>query len=232
MNKEERIYKDLMKNKIYEDDRIIALNKPAGLASQGGNKVDISLDKIINLESEKTGVKYLLTHRLDRDTSGLIIMAKNKKVAQFITELFAKRKIQKTYLAITVNKPRKLHGVINSPVEAKKNARNAHERKSIAALTEYEVVDFVGKELSLFKLHPQTGRKHQLRIHLADIGCPILGDGKYGGREAFKQNLSKKMHLHAYQIRIDKYYGKPLVLEAPIAEKFRATMNELGFCLN
>lgn len=220
-----------MKNKIFEDDRIIAINKPAGLASQGGNKVDVSLDEVINLETEKTGVKYLLTHRLDRDTSGLIILAKDKKVAKFITELFAKRKIQKTYLAITVNKPRKLRGVINSPVEAKKNARNFHEKKSIAALTDYEVVDFVGKELSLFKLYPQTGRKHQLRIHLADIGCPILGDGKYGGRGAFKQNLSKKMHLHAYQISIDKYYGKPLTLTAPIAEKFKATMNDLGLTL-
>ena len=231
MNKEEKIYSDLIANKVYEDKKILVINKPVGLASQGGQKVDISLDNVINFETELTGVKYLLTHRLDKDTSGLMILAKHKDVAKFITGLFEKREIHKNYLAITTGKPKKLKGIINSPVEAKKNSRNIDEKRSISAETRYEVIDFVGKELSFFSLFPITGRKHQLRIHLNDIGCPILGDGKYGGRQAFKENMSKKIHLHSYQISIDKYYGKPLSLKAPLPKNFQDTMDSVGLYL-
>ena len=116
---------------------------------------------------------------------------------------------------------------LSSPLLCGRTGAPLHGKQ--AALTEYELIDYVGKELSFMALYPITGRKHQLRIHLKNIHCPILGDGKYGGRDAFKNNLHNKMHLHAYGMEIENYLRKKLRLTADIPEKFKETMSTLGF---
>jgi 23S rRNA pseudouridine955/2504/2580 synthase len=208
-----KIKSELLKNKIYEDENILVLNKPANLAVQGGSKVQVSVDQLFD---------YRLTHRIDKDTSGILILAKNQKIAASLIEKFKFKKIWKTYLAIIVGRPKKLRGKISLPIY------NEHKGKQ-AALTEYEVIDYVSNELSFIALYPITGRKHQLRIHLKNINCPILGDGKYGGKEAFKNNLHNKIHLHAYKIEIDNYLGKKMTFTADIPYKFKESMDLLGF---
>ncbi len=212
-NNNYKLKSELLRNKIFEDENILVLNKPANLAVQGGSKVQISVDQLFD---------YRLTHRIDKDTSGILILAKNQKIAANLIEKFKYKKIWKTYLAIIIGRPKKLRGKISTPIY------NEHKGKQ-AALTEYEIIDYVGNELSFAALYPITGRKHQIRIHLKDLNCPILGDGKYGGKNAFKNNLHNKIHLHAYKLEIDNYLGKKKIFTAEMPDKFRESMNLLGF---
>ncbi len=220
----------LLKDKIYEDQKILVLNKPTGLAVQGGVKIKKSVDQILNFGEAE--LKYRLTHRIDKDTSGLLLIAKSEQAAKYATKLFNERALKKTYLTIVVGKPRKKSGIIDLAVSAKKTAKFKHEQKTQNARSSYEIIDHVGNELSFLAVEPHTGRKHQIRIHLAAIGCPILGDGKYGGRQAFKSGLSNKIHLHAYQLILPNYFGKkPLKLEAAPPKAFQDTMTELGLMI-
>ena len=235
-NQEVQIYNQLIKSIIYEDKHILVINKPTNLAVQGGNKVKYSIDKIINLHNAEDNIKYRLTHRLDKDSSGILILAKTEKSAKKITELFAKRKIIKSYLTIVTNIPKKRQGEITYPI-IKKRHHNGKEIMQISkinkeakeALTYYKIIDNLGKKTAFLLVKPLTGRKHQIRIHLSAIGTPILGDGKYGGKAAFINNLSNKIHLHAYHIEIDNYFGKKLSLTAPLSGYFKETCNFLGF---
>ena len=236
MKVERQIKQNLLKNTIYEDKHILVINKPINLAVQGGNKVKYSMDNIINIDSEIT---YRLTHRLDKDTSGLLILAKSEKSAKKITKLFKDKKINKTYIALVTGVPPKKHGVINLSI-AKKKQKNGKEMMQIvrnepklqSAITEYEVIDRAAKKLSLLMIKPITGKKHQIRIHLTSLDTPILGDGKYGGKSAFIDNLSNKIHLHAYKINIENYYGKTLDITAPMPDHMKETCDLFGFIVD
>jgi len=219
-NKLEQYKSELFENKAFEDKNLLVLNKPTNLAVQGGSKITISLDKILNFNSE---IKYRLLHRIDKDTSGLILLAKNEKYAKIISNNFKNRQIEKTYLTIVVGKPPKRFGSINIPIKTENSVAQRAE-------TKYEIIDNLANELAFIAAYPVTGRKHQIRIHLNKIDCPILGDGKYGGKRAFKNNLSNKIHLHNYRMTIPNYYGKkPLNLKAKLPKLFRSTMDDLGF---
>ena len=229
------IYKDLMANIIYQDKHIIILNKPINLAVQGGNKVKYSVDDILNKDQAKGKKLYRLTHRLDKDTSGILILAKTEKAAQKITKLFANKKIYKTYLALVVGCLEQKTGIIDFPIIKKKLASGKEvmtiaktQHTAQAALTKYHVIEQLGNQLSLLKLEPETGRKHQIRIHLSAMETPILGDGKYGGKKAFMNNLSNKIHLHAEKIYIENYFGKPLSISAPLPAHMKETLGYLG----
>lgn len=232
---EQKLYKQLIDNIIYQDKHITILNKPINFPVQGGNKVKYSIDKIINLHKEH----YRLTHRLDKDTSGILILAKSEKSAQKITKLFQNKKIYKTYLALVVGKPEHKSDVINYPI-VKKKMPNGKEIMQIgkkdknlkSAMTKYKVIDQLGNKLSLLEVEPLTGRKHQIRIHLTTIGTPILGDGKYGGKRAFISNFSNKIHLHSYKIFIENYFGKPLSIKAPIPPHIQNSFDLLGIDFN
>lgn len=224
----------LKKNILFEDKNLLIFNKPHNLAVQGGNKVTISVDDLLKFFSFNNE-KPRLTHRIDKDTSGILITAKNSKTATLITKLFQKSKINKTYFTIVVGKPKKQHGVINTPL-AKKTFKNGKEYVSTErsqdtkpAKTLYKIIDHLANELSFLAVTPITGRKHQIRVHLSSINLPILGDGKYGGKKAFKANLSNKIHLHAYQIIIPNYNGKDLKITAPLPPHIQKTFNDLGF---
>lgn len=180
-NLRNKLFSQLKKMIIFENDDLFAINKPAGLAVQLGTKISVCVETLIKSYPEK---KCHLVHRLDKETSGTLLVAKNLSAAKKLSELFRENKIKKTYVAIVDGKISK-SGLINSPID------------SADAITKYMPLKQIGK-YTLLKLQPSTGRKHQLRIHCArDLNAPILGDQKYN------KNVShKKMFLHAYKIQI------------------------------
>ncbi|HCR86050.1 MAG TPA: hypothetical protein DIV86_05165 [Alphaproteobacteria bacterium] len=208
---------------IYEDENIIAIDKEQGIATQGGNKVKVSIDGILQKIAKHSGKQYFIVHRLDKDTSGVLLIAKNRQTAQKLGVKFKNRKIEKTYLAIVVGKVLPMEGsidvkigkVVNGDIE-KMVIDEADGKK---AITDYKVLEHFGKTASLVEIYPQTGRKHQIRVHFAAIEHPILGDGKYGGTKAFIEGLGKTMHLHSYRVgKCEKII--PKTIEAPIPERF------------
>jgi 23S rRNA pseudouridine955/2504/2580 synthase len=172
-------------------------------------------------------------HRLDRDTSGVFVVARNHVVARKLSEAFSGRETDKIYLALVMGVPRVKKGEINLPLakgdeEGRGREKMAVSNKGKSALTRYRVLDNVAREMSLVELMPLTGRTHQLRVHMASIGHPILGDGKYGGQQAFSEMVpdAKKLHLHAF--RLDLSLKGKKMLEAPLPEHMADTMNTLG----
>jgi len=198
---------DFLANVIFEDENLIALNKPSGLATQGGSNIEISVDDFI---SEK---KWQLVHRLDKDTSGILLVAKTSKAAEFLTDAFRNKTIAKTYLALVNGVPKKSEGVINIPLRKKVLGKNEKMRPDFEegkeAITEFRVLEEFGNH-ALLELRPLTGRTHQLRVHCKEIGHPILNDIKYGGKEVARKDICKRLCLHAYGIKIADYFGKEL----------------------
>ena len=190
---------------IYKDDNIIALNKPAGIAVQGGSHMTIHIDGLCRYLHRDTQQKPRLIHRLDKDTSGVLLLARNKQMATQLGRAFKADKPRKIYWAIVVGEPQIPTGTIKAPILKKR--RGSAEKMTVDpdgkhAVTEYEVLHRMGGVLSLLALYPRTGRTHQLRVHMALLNTPILGDGKYGGKNAFVSDEPhmKKMHLHARSI--------------------------------
>lgn len=207
---------------LWEDEEILVLNKPAGLASQGGSKTTRHLDGLLNAYGKKNGVVYRLVHRLDRDTSGVFLVAKTLRSATFLGEAFRASKIQKTYWALVVGQAKPAQGIINAPLlkggEGNKEKVAVNEAGK-TAITKYRTLKGLsnrGKvEFTWLELTPETGRTHQLRVHMAYIGFPILGDGKYGGKVATEH--SRQLHLHARSITIpDIHTGSPMTFNAPL----------------
>lgn len=209
---------------IYEDENIIAIDKEQGIATQGGNKVKVSIDGILQQIAKHSGKQYSIVHRLDKDTSGVLLIAKSREVAQKLGLLFKNREIEKTYIAIVVGKVLPMQGTIDRKIG--KEVNGSIEKMIIdevngkKAITHYNVLEHFGKTASLVEISPETGRKHQIRVHFASIGHPVLGDGKYGGTKAFVEGLGKNMHLHSYRIdKCDKII--PKIIEAPVPNRFR-----------
>lgn len=189
---------------IYEDEELIAINKPAGVPVQGGNKVKNHIDSI--LEYLRPEGELRIVHRIDKDTSGILLIAKSRQAAQWLTQGFKEKLFTKIYHAIVVGRPASKQGVIKATLE-KRPGRLGEKMEVVAdnpddmAITYYSVLDSK-KGFTLLELKPVTGRTHQLRVHCMHIDCPILGDGKYGGKAAhpFEQRL--QMHLNASAITI------------------------------
>ncbi len=197
--------KDLKKYILFEDDHIIALNKPCGLACQGGTKIAVSLDDILKCIDPE----IRLVHRLDKKTSGLLVVAKNLKVAQKLTGYFKTHDIHKTYIAIVHGKPRPAKGVIDSPIMIGREEKSAH--------TSYSMMSS-NHTYSRVRLNPSTGRQHQLRVHMASLGCPIVGDDAYG-----EAKNSAKLMLHSFSMQLPPLgegENEPLMLSCPIPSYF------------
>jgi 23S rRNA pseudouridine955/2504/2580 synthase len=222
------------KHLIYADSNLVVINKPEGLSTQGGSKVKISVDDYLQyaprtLHNVKTG-ELRLTHRLDKDTSGILLIAQSENAARVLTEMFKKKTIYKTYLALCVNLPENKAGSISAPILAKaggKVEKSVVDEEGKPAITDYEVIDNVSTTASLLRLEPKTGRTHQIRVHMNHIGCPVLSDGKYGGADCFIKGTSNKMHLHAHQIEFTAF-GKKYNFSAPIPTHFKESMDFLG----
>ena len=222
---------------IYDDGQIIALNKPSGLATQGGTNMKQHVDRLLEGLSDKQGVKPRLVHRLDKDTSGILLLARSAEMARALGAAFKSKEIEKTYLGVTMSVPEMMEGEIKAPL-LKASAGKDKDRVMVSedgkrAYTEYKVLDRAGKKACLMAYHPLTGRTHQIRVHSAYMGCPLIGDFKYGyDPEDFKtMNLNKRLHLHAYRLRLPyPNAGKKILdLTAPLPDDFQSNMRALGF---
>ncbi|MCX7629752.1 MAG: RluA family pseudouridine synthase [Geminicoccaceae bacterium] len=218
---------------IYEDDRILAFNKPPGLAVQGGPKTTRHLDGLLEAFAER-GEKPRLVHRLDRDTSGVVVVARTAEVARELGFAFQQRRIRKLYWAILVKGPERNEGEIELPLE-KRGAKGREKVEPVEeeeegrwAKTAFKVLARAGKVAAWVALLPYTGRTHQLRAHCAAIGAPILGDGKYGGERARLEGAPDGLMLHAREIEIPRPKGRPLRITAEPPEAFRAALAWLG----
>jgi 23S rRNA pseudouridine955/2504/2580 synthase len=229
---------------IKETPSAIVLNKPPGLATQGGSKthrhVDGLLDAFVKDEESPTGpVRPRLVHRLDKDTSGVLLIARTPGSASAYSKRFAGRSARKVYWALVVGVPEVFEGTIDAPLAKQPGTggekMHVDEEDGQSAKTRYRVVERAGHSAAWVELEPLTGRTHQLRVHMAAIGHPIVGDGKYGGQDAFLTgSVSRKMHLHARRLVIAQpaIKGKPspkLDVTAELPEHFAQSMEHLGF---
>lgn len=217
---------------IYQDDHVIAINKPAGLAVQGGSKLTDHLDgRLAALQFDKPEPPKLV-HRLDKDTSGIVLLGRSAAAASKLTKAFAQKRCEKRYWAIIVGVPDMYEGEIDGAIIKSKTAveKMIVDPEGKRAITAYRVIEAMAKKLAWVELMPITGRTHQLRVHMAELGNPILGDGKYGGKEAFISgvNLPKKLHLHARALVLPDWYGKTLRIEAPLPPHMQQSFRELG----
>jgi 23S rRNA pseudouridine955/2504/2580 synthase len=220
---------------LYEDEEVLALNKPSGLAVQGGTKTTRHIDRLLSAFGEGLE-RPRLVHRLDRDTSGVLLLGKTPAAAARLSGAFAKRRAEKTYWALVAGAPKPVQGTIDLPliklgVGDRELVRPARPGQAGAdpAETDYVTLGRAGSRVAWLALRPYTGRTHQLRAHLQAIGHPILGDPKYGSPEAAVLSGSLKLQLHARRIRLPHPSQGTLVLEAPLSAEMRAGFAHFGF---
>ncbi|MEM9839884.1 MAG: RluA family pseudouridine synthase [Pseudomonadota bacterium] len=215
---------------VYEDNAMLVLNKPFGLAVQGGAKTSEHIDGWLTSAYGEDRPK--LVHRLDKDTGGLLVTAKTRKAAQALTAAFRERTVFKEYWALVRGVPQPLEGRIDQKLEKSGPAGREKSRPSEQgqiAITDYQVLDMAAQKASFVALRPITGRTHQLRAHMALIGTPIVGDGKYGGNEAKLEGLAPRMHLFCRRLTIPLPGRRPLVLEASLTGHMAETWKLFSF---
>lgn len=218
---------------LTQDRAAIVLNKPPGLATQGGSGMKQHVDGLLDAYASD-GPRPRLVHRLDKDTSGVLLIARTPGSAAYFSKRFSGRSAQKVYWALVMGVPSINDGMIELPLAKQPGTggekMHVDEENGQPSRTRYRVLDRAGNRAAWVELHPLTGRTHQLRVHMAAIGHPIVGDGKYGGQEAFLSGtISRKMHLHARRLIIDHPDGAPLDVTAPLPEHFANSMESLGF---
>ena len=210
------------------------LNKPPGLATQGGTKTVQHLDRLLDGLADEGGQRPKLVHRLDKDTSGVLLVARSARAAAHFTKAFAGRTARKVYWALIVGVPSAEQGLIDAPLAKQPGTggekMHVDEENGLAARTRYRLIERAGNRAAWVELQPLTGRTHQLRAHMAAIGHPIVGDAKYGGAEAFLTGgISRKLHLHARRLKIGGLDGKPIDFTAELPSHFAETLATLGF---
>jgi tRNA pseudouridine32 synthase/23S rRNA pseudouridine746 synthase len=227
---------------IHEDAAILALNKPSGLSSQGGRGQHRTLDDLLLAFARSNGKRPDLIHRLDRDTSGVILAAKTKPAASFLGKAMMARRIRKTYLALIAAPPHVREGVIDAPLRRVEAGREAYMRvcdaahpDAEAALSRYRTLA-VGQGAALIELRPETGRMHQLRVHLAHLGRPILGDVRYGGALTMAGSGAgtpvPRLMLHALALEFPHPEGGTRRIEAQPPEDFALVASAAGLALS
>ena len=228
--------KELRARVLYEDKEIIVINKPAGLAVQGGSKTTRHIDGMLDVLADEKGERPRLVHRLDKDTSGVLVLARTVSAADRLGKAFRSRQVTKLYWALVVGEPERDQGRIDLAMTKKAGARGERMEEDgdgQKAITEFAIIDRIGRQAAWLALRPLTGRTHQLRVHCAAIGTPILGDGKYGGAGAFLSGVpAKDVHLHARAIEIPKRGGGTISVIAPLPDHMRATWRLFGFNAN
>lgn len=219
---------------IHKDDAALVLNKPPGLATQGGTKTDEHVDRLLDALWYEVDGRPKLVHRLDKDTSGALLVGRTVRAAGHFAKAFSSRSARKVYWAIVIGHPNIEDGMIELPIAKQPGTggekMHVDEKEGSPARTRYRVIDRAGNNASWVELQPFTGRTHQLRVHMAAIGHPIVGDGKYGGRDSFLTGtISRKMHLHARRIRVDHPDGGQIDVRADLPQHFAETLAALGF---
>lgn len=218
---------------LYRDDNMIILDKPAGLAVQGGTGTAHHLDGMLDVLAAG-GERPRLVHRLDKDTSGVLVLARTAASAAALGQTFRGRAIRKLYWALVVGEPPAAEGEIRAPLGKAGSAGSERvgvdAETGVPAVTRYRVLERIGRRAAWLELEPETGRTHQLRVHCQVLGTPILGDGKYGGRAAFlsEGGIGRRLHLHARAIAVSMP-GKPAItVAAPLPAHMRETWAFLG----
>ena len=220
---------------IHEDADVLALNKPAGLSSQGGRIQAHTLDDLLHAFAKSSGRRPVLVHRLDRDTSGVILAARSKPAAGFLGKALAARKFRKTYVAIVApGPPEPRAGSIEAALRREEIGRESYMRVSApdhpdaeTALTRYRTLR-EGQGAALVELEPHTGRMHQLRAHLAHIGRPIAGDARYGGALVLGGRPVPRLMLHAARLSFPHPAGGTATIEAPLPCDLETTLKTAG----
>jgi tRNA pseudouridine32 synthase/23S rRNA pseudouridine746 synthase len=219
---------------IHEDEHILALAKPSGLSSQGGRGQVHTLDELLFAFARSNGNRPRLIHRLDRDTSGVILTAKTKPAAAFLGKAMMGRRFEKTYQAVVApGAPEPPIGRIDTPLRRDEQGREAFMRvcapdhpDAETARTRYSTLA-AGDGAALLELKPETGRMHQLRVHLASIGRPIAGDARYGGVLVLAGQPVSRLMLHAAALRFPHPNGERMSLAAPPPADFQALADSL-----
>jgi 23S rRNA pseudouridine955/2504/2580 synthase len=219
---------------LYEDDDVVVLNKEPGIAVQGGTGQGRHIDGLLQgLKRPQDVGKPKLVHRLDKDTSGVLLLARTSKAARLLTAAFKTRETEKLYWALLNGVPKKRQGKIDKPMEKMPGSHG--EKMMISpegkrAITYYKVLETAAQQACWMAFQPRTGRTHQLRLHAAVLGNPIVGDGKYGGAEAYMTGLiSKDLHLHARSLTFPHPKGGDMTITAPMPPHMKESWDVLDF---
>jgi len=196
---------------IHEDSDLVIINKPAGLAVQLGSKTKLAIDVM----AKAYNPNLRLAHRIDKDTSGITILTKNIETSRYMLHLFQTKQIKKKYYAIVSGKLENIQGKISKPLSRNKETVTVDFENGKEAITNFKVVKHLSKNRTLIEAIPQTGRTHQIRVHLSSIGYPIIGDKKYGG---LKDN---HLNLHSAEISFVTRSRKTLSKKAPFPDYFK-----------
>ena len=228
-------FKDLF---LYEDEYLYVLNKPAGLAVQGGSKLKTSVDHYFDAIEAETGVKPRIVHRLDKETSGCLMIAKTLEAAQFYGEHFKEKTISKFYLALTSPVPKQVSGLIDKPLA--KQMDGYYDKVKIdyengkLSQTYFEILD-KDENAALILCSPLTGRTHQIRVHLSSLNAPILGDTKYGSKNQIANYRGKieNLYLHAWQICFPNFSNpkETIDVSAALPNYYSKILKNINFSL-
>jgi len=223
---------------LYEDEHVLVLNKPFGLAVQGGTGTRRHIDGMLAGMAGRFGERPRLVHRLDRDTTGVLLVAKHRDAAAKLGRIFQTRAAAKTYWALVTGVPKPHQGKVEAPLvkaagpegDRVRKALPGEQAEAMHATTHYSVIDRVASKAAWVSLKPVTGRQHQLRAHMALIGHPIVGDNKYGGDKGMSaEQIEHKLHLHARRLVLPHpYTGGKIDVTAPLPEHMRKTWDLLG----
>jgi 23S rRNA pseudouridine955/2504/2580 synthase len=220
---------------LFEDDWVIVINKPFGLAVQGGTGTTRHLDRMLG-SLAVNGERPRLVHRLDRDTSGVLVLARTRLSAQRLGDVFRTKAARKYYWSVTIGVPAEKRGRIDAPLAKEDSPRGErvaqNEEDGRPAVSLYSVVDQAANKAAWVALWPLTGRTHQLRVHMATIGTPILGDQKYGDPELqiTSDEFGKGLHLHARRLILPHPSGKGKIdVTAPLPPHMLETWRYFGF---
>jgi 23S rRNA pseudouridine955/2504/2580 synthase len=225
---------------LYEDDDLLVLNKPSGIAVQGGTKTTRHIDRLLEGLGDGPDTRPRLVHRLDRDTSGVLVVAKRRGVAAKLGRAFQTRSVRKIYWALVHGVPKPPQGKIEAALvkaatsdgDRVRKARPGEQDRAQSAVTYYAVVDRAGRDVAFMSLKPVTGRQHQLRAHMAILGHPILGDEKYPSGIELPEGIEKRLHLHARRISFPHPSGAGVVdVTAPLPPHVDASFAAFGFTL-
>ena len=231
---------DLQSRVLYRDNDVLAINKPAGLAVQGGTNTRRHLDGMLDVLQFDAEDRPKLVHRLDKDTSGVMLLGRNGRSTAALTEAFREKETQKIYWALVFGKPGEMKGTISLNLIKRESQTPGRRGERVEvdmvngkpAITKFDVMDtteFGGQTMSWIRMEPLTGRTHQLRVHMAAIGTPIVGDGKYSDGRGVPVGLKSCLYLHARQIRLPGSKGKAGVIVAPPPPHMEEAWQKLGF---